>query len=304
MLKLHDNIDEVQDKMFYRIDETLYFIYTREYEGIGQVKVFFDTTEYISTQMTILKISFVVILVALFLNFFIGKIISRRLLRDLKNISDKLQGIDMDGRLEKIDANGPEGDEIKILTDTLNKSFLKIEKQTQNLKQFITDVSHEFKTPLMSLNSKIDVLERKLQGHSFSKKEQEEFFVYIKSNTSKLNSLLETLFLLSRYEEKIQKFSPRNINFSEYLEKKARDFFHLRDSVSVEYDIQPDVFFDIEDTTCNIIIENLLTNAVKFADVQEPKVVVGCDRNTFWISDNGIGIKSEEVEKIYDKFHK
>jgi signal transduction histidine kinase len=46
------------------------------------------------------------------------------------------------------------------LANTINQSILKIRKQTQNLKQFITDVSHEFKTPLMVINSKIDLYKK------------------------------------------------------------------------------------------------------------------------------------------------
>ena len=136
LLKLHDNLDEVHNKMFYRIDETLYFIYSREYEGIGQVKVFFDTTEYISTQVIILKMSFVIIIFSLFFTFFIWKFISKRLLKNLTTISDRLQWVDVDSHIEIIETQWPKDDEIRILSDTLNKSFAKIQTQTQNLKQF------------------------------------------------------------------------------------------------------------------------------------------------------------------------
>jgi signal transduction histidine kinase len=57
--------------------------------------------------------------------------------------------------------SGSDDDEIKILADTLDSAFQKIETQTSSLKQFITDVSHEFKTPLMVINSDIDVYEKK-----------------------------------------------------------------------------------------------------------------------------------------------
>ena len=304
LLKLHDNLDEVHNKMFYRIDETLYFIYSREYEGIGQVKVFFDTTEYISTQVIILKMSFVIIIFSLFFTFFIWKFISKRLLKNLTTISDRLQWVDVDSHIEIIETQWPKDDEIRILSDTLNKSFAKIQTQTQNLKQFITDVSHEFKTPLMSINSKIDLIQKKLESWKIETQEYISFCEYVKHQTKRLNTLLETLFLLSRFEENIQKFSTNNINFSKYLSQKTRVFFDDYPQINIVTYINKDIHLDIEDTTMNIIIENLFTNAVKFADKVSPEIEIWCDDTAFWVCDNGKWMTQEELSQVTQKFYK
>lgn len=304
LLKLHDNLDEVHNKMFYKIDETLYFIYSREYEGIGQVKVFFDTTEYISTQVIILKMSFVIIIFSLFFTFFIWKFISKRLLKNLTTISDRLQWVDVDSHIEIIETQWPKDDEIRILSDTLNKSFAKIQTQTQNLKQFITDVSHEFKTPLMSINSKIDLIQKKLESWKIETQEYISFCEYVKHQTKRLNTLLETLFLLSRFEENIQKFSTNNINFSKYLSQKTRVFFDDYPQINIVTYIDKDIHLDIEDTTMNIIIENLFTNAVKFADKVSPEIEIWCDDTAFWVCDNGKWMTQEELSQVTQKFYK
>jgi len=64
-------------------------------------------------------------------------------------------------------------DEIRVLANALNNSFEKIKTQTQNLKQFITDVSHEFKTPLMVINSKIDLFTKKQEKEKLEKEDLE-----------------------------------------------------------------------------------------------------------------------------------
>jgi signal transduction histidine kinase len=77
----------------------------------------------------------------------------------LRKISQEAKDISLDSYHE-IQCEGCNDDEVKILANTINQSILKIRKQTQNLKQFITDVSHEFKTPLMVINSKIDLYKK------------------------------------------------------------------------------------------------------------------------------------------------
>lgn len=304
--KLHDNVNSVQNKLFYQTeDNTLYLIYSRYYEGIGEVKIFFEMTEYIQSQIVIIKISLIIMFLSFFIAYFIGRIISQKSLQNITRISQKLHNLNLDEKLPVISSVGPQDDEIEILVQTLNKSFGKIEKQTHNLKQFITDVSHEFKTPLMSINSKIDVLQKKHDTVSkLSTQEEQDFFSYIKEKTYKLNSLLEMLFLFSRFEENIQKFTKTEVNFSDYLDKKIDTFFENYPQVTLKKEISPDIHLSIEDTTCNIIIENLFTNAVKFADSKNPIIKIGCDEKSFWVIDNGKGIKKEEIEKITQKFYK
>lgn len=61
--------------------------------------------------------------------------------------------------------------------------------------------------------------------------------------------------------------------------------------IQVKYDIKKDIFLEIEEVTCTIIINNLLTNALKFADTKKPHIEIGSDETGFWIYDNGAGIQ-------------
>jgi len=148
-----------------------------------------------------MKTGIVFILLVFFLQFFAGKFISRKLLKDLKNISEKLKTVDIHSENKYVTCNMPEDDEIRILADALNSSYDTIESQTQKLKQFLTDVSHEFKTPLMGMSSELDVLMKKKEKSSLQHEDTERFFMNTRVNIRKLNSLLETLFFLSRIEE-------------------------------------------------------------------------------------------------------
>jgi signal transduction histidine kinase len=133
-------------------------------------------------------------------------------LRNLKNISEKAKKIDIENHFEPIKIIGHPEDEINIMADTINKSFLKIQNQTSTLKQFITDVSHEFKTPIMVINSEIDVYNKKLEKNELGEQDIQKLFEKIKEKTNKLNKLLETFLLLSRIENNIEHLNKKEID--------------------------------------------------------------------------------------------
>jgi signal transduction histidine kinase len=90
-------------------------------------------------------------------------------LRDLKDISESIKNININQNTKLIISDTlSKDDEIRLLADALNKSYDAIEAETEKLKQFLTDVSHEFKTPLMSLSSRLDVLAKKREKKSLA----------------------------------------------------------------------------------------------------------------------------------------
>jgi len=303
--KVHEDIVTVKDQYLYKDGETIYFIYTKYFEHIGEVKVFFDTTPYITSQLIIMKTGIVFILIVFFLQFFAGKMISRKLLKDLKNIAEKLKTVDIHSENKHVSCNMPEDDEIRILADALNGSYDTIESQTQKLKQFLTDVSHEFKTPLMGMSSELDVLMKKKEKSSLKTQDIQKFFANTRMNITKLNGLLETLFFLSRIEETSGCLVKQKLSVKDYVNKKlteiSQNFPHK--NISCDLDIKKDLVYEVEENTFSILLDNLLSNAIKFSPKQV-KLVITADKNSFSIEDNGPGIESSEGKKIWDKFYR
>ena len=157
---LHDDPEEVKKVMnsfFYKIEDKTYFVFKNDYEDIWEVSILYDTTDYFNSQVIIIKVSLVIILISILLNYLLWKYISGISLRQLKNISKEVIDINLDKDIKKLDLSWPDDDEIRILWEALNQSFSKLKTISENQKQFIVDVSHEVKTPLMVINSKIDL---------------------------------------------------------------------------------------------------------------------------------------------------
>ncbi|MDC0506038.1 HAMP domain-containing histidine kinase [Candidatus Gracilibacteria bacterium] len=306
--KLHGSekaIEDLNNSLFYREDGKIFFIFSKYYAGLGEVKILFDTTQYIKAQLIIIKISLVLMLLFSIAVYFLGKVVSKRALSGLISIAAQAKKNNLEDKLQKISVDGPGDDEIKILANTINTAFKKINTQTSNLKQFITDVSHEFKTPLMGINSKIDLYNKKCEKGTCSPNELQNLLLGVKGSTKKLNKLLETLFLFSRMQDGITCFDKKSIDLGNYIigETDSLITSYKDKDIDIRYKINTGVYKEIESSTFGILLDNLLTNAIKFSN-DNIRIEVGLTQKSFWVKDNGVGIEKQNLSKIWDKFYR
>jgi len=304
--KIKENPEQVKDRYFYLDWEDVYFIYSKNFDEIWEVKVFFDTTSYIASQITIIKVSLVFMFVVFLFQYFFGRIISKRLLGNLEYISRSAKDIDINNNTQRF--SFPEltqDDEILILSKALNESYDTIDLQTSQLKQFLTDVSHEFKTPLMVMNSHIDLLEKKNDGTMLENTDLKKYFSAARKHISKLNWLLESLFFLSRTEEKKSCLVKSKSNLASFVNERVellQENFPHKNIVYIQ-NIPKDLQYEIEENTFSILIDNLISNAIKFSP-DDSRVEISANTSSFTISDNWPWISKEEAKKIWDKFYR
>lgn len=304
--KIKEAPELISDRYFYRDGEKIYFIYSKYFPDIGDVKVLFDTTPYITSQLIIIKTGIIFIFIVFILQFFGGRYISGRLLKDLKSISSTLWDIDINTKQSRIVYhNMPKWDEIRILAEALNTSYDAIEIQTGKLKQFLTDVSHEFKTPLMVMNSRLDVLEKKQYKNALEQNDVKDFFSLSRQNIAKLNGLLQSLFFISKIEEQSWCLVKKNINVKNVFEQRilqvAEGFPHK--SLDYSLDIDETLMYSVEENTFGVLIDNLISNAMKFSS-DDMQLEIKADKKMFQIQDNGPGIPKWDREKIWEKFYR
>lgn len=301
--KIHDDISKIEDEYFYNYEDKTYFIFSKHYEWIWLIKILFDTTPYVKAQLMIIKTSIFIILFFIFVYYLFWKIFAKYSLRKLNEISEQAKKINLNEKIQKIEIEAHPQDEIKILANTLNLAFEKIGYQSENQKQFIIDVSHEFKTPLMIINSKIDLYHKKVEKNKVNKNDIYFLLDSIKSNTKKLNKLLETMFLLSRFQDEIIDFNKTEINLWEYIKIFSDNLlFSINNkNVLITYKISSDIFVEIEKSTFNILLENILTNAIKFSNPWG-NIEIWIEEGNFWVKDTWIWIDSFIWEKVWNKF--
>ncbi len=255
-----------------------------------------------SSILLILRLGLIAVLVLM--QYYIWRFLSRYLLRDLKYIAQELSKLWWNSIDARINCKLPKNDEISILVEALNNSYRARKTETQKLKQFQTDVSHEFKTPLMVMQSRLDVLEKKHEKWMLTHDEQQDFFTVARKNILKMNTLIETLFFLSCCEDSDWGCLQRTrINMLEFFQSKKEDILLQFPERNIQFilNVEPDLYYHIGRVSFSILVNNLIENAIKFwAD----SITLTATNTYFSVSDNGVWIPELEQKKIFEKFYR
>jgi signal transduction histidine kinase len=198
---------------------------------------------------------------------------------------------------------GSYSDEIDELAYNFNKMARELYGMDYMRKDFMSNVSHEIKTPVAAITGFSEIL---LDG-GLKEEEQNEYLMYLNQESNRLSRLCENMLRMSRLDhqcivekkQKVQvdeqirrciillndKWSEKNINFELQLEKN---------SLLSDYDLLFQVW------------TNLIDNAIKYSNQDSTIRILTRVENgmlTVTISDEGIGIAKEKQDKIFDHFY-
>ena len=171
---------------------------------------------------------------------------------------------------------------------------------------FVSSVSHEFKTPLTSIKA---LAERLQEGKVKDPSKAEQYFSVISQDTEKLIRLVKNILDFSKIEEGKKEYEFEETDVGQLVAQQLENFRKgefqkdLKIHAQIPKDI-PHLFVD-RDALSQAII-NLLDNASKFSpDKKEIYVSVKKDEENVIIEvdDRGIGIHQDELNKIFDKFY-
>jgi signal transduction histidine kinase len=171
---------------------------------------------------------------------------------------------------------------------------------------FVSSVSHEFKTPLTSMRT---LIERIQEGKVKDKSKMDQYISVIAQDTDKLTRLVGNILDFSRMEEGKREFDFVETDVAQLVSYRVQEFQkdELRKDFSIQTLIQeniPQLALDRESFSQALI--NLLDNAVKFSlDKKEIQVHLHADEENVFLEvrDKGIGIPPDEQDAIFEKFY-
>ena len=249
----------------------------------------------------ILIIAYPLILIVL---FFIARFIAGRSIKPISSIIKTSNIITKDNLTSRIPL--PQNkDELFVLSQTINNLLDRIETAIEREKQFTSDASHELRTPLTVIKGTLEVLIRKPRNPA----EYEEKINFCVKEVNRLNHLVDQLLLLARFENQTQTLKLENVYLNAlFLDTIARYSSSIQaKKINVLTEFSQDFYLKTDNYLFSIIINNLISNAVKYSNSNDDltvKIINNGVKVECYIIDSGIGIPAEDLERIFNPFYR
>jgi len=256
----------------------------------------------------VLYAALIAIILTLILSFTLSKSFSRPLKR-MQKISLNMAHGDFDERvvIESEDEVGQLAQSFNYLADKLQETIASLQEKEEQQRRFVADVSHELRTPLTSIQGFVKALR---DGVYESEQDKEEYYQIILSEVKRLIRLVNDLLDLSQIELGQIKMEMEILDLKGIIKNSIRNLMpkikdkELRIVIELADDL-PLVFAD-RDRIEQVLI-NLISNAIDFTPQGETIKVISKredDEVLVMIKDTGPGIPVEELNNIWNRFHK
>ncbi|KOS66237.1 membrane protein [Lysinibacillus contaminans] len=195
-------------------------------------------------------------------------------------------------------------DEIGQLADSFNVMTKKLQENDVIRKEFISNVSHDFQSPLLNIQGYVDLL----KNPQLSEQERQEYATIIEMETKRLSTLTKQLLLLTSLDQSTRLLKREPFRLDEQLKDTVRKYrWQLEEAnVQLSYQLEPTTFNGDAGLLQNVW-DNLLTNAIKY-NVEGGEIHIHLQEQTscmeVLIEDSGIGITEDQLLKVFDRFYR
>ncbi len=279
-------------------------ILNQKSEKIGAVLIVSSAEEIFSVLDEIRKKLFLITIFTCAIIFVLAFFIANLIMEPLKKILvvlEKISAGQLDQRIEIKNKN-----EFAQLASSFNKMTNKLAQIENTREEFVSNVSHELKTPL----SAIKVLtESMLNEKDIPLDIYREFLSDINSEIDRMTNIVNDLLTLVKLDKKRFPLNISDTNLNNMLENIIKRLTPLADkkNIELEFTCNKNIMLQADEMKLSLAISNLIDNGIKYTPSGgKVKINIDSDENFAYITvqDNGIGINESEQEKIFERFYR
>lgn len=191
------------------------------------------------------------------------------------------------------------------LGNIINAKMEKNSQSKKEIQEMVSDIAHQIKTPIANIRMYSDTI----SNNDLSKEKEQEFLEIITGQVDKLEFFTDSLTKMSRLETNMIVLNKEQAKIIECLEKSKEQAQSLAEKKNINIEINGDISATIKyDKKWTLeVICNILENAIKYTN-DNGKIEINIEKLESFlkidITDNGIGIESENINNIFKRFYR
>jgi two-component system, OmpR family, sensor histidine kinase ArlS len=309
ILNTQSQLDVYVNNVFYKFEsvlrEEVYVYSTSVFENnqMYYVNIYFDASRIIDEVTMIGLFVSGAGLLGLMIMVAVGPVASRKLVQPISDMTEVAKTISANNINTRLNVKASQH-ELKELAETFNHMMDRIEDDYIKQQQFVSDASHELRTPIAVLRGYVDMLDR--WGKN-DKEILEESIQAIKNEAGNMQDLVEKLLFIARNDKKTLKLTKEEFNINEVMDEVFKETKMIDTTHEINNATCEDVIVFADKNRIKQAIRIFVENAIKFTP-SGGKIDIFCDIKGEFVSinvkDSGIGIRSKDLKKIFNRFYR
>ena len=204
---------------------------------------------------------------------------------------------------ERLNVEGTQN-ELKDLANVINEMLDRLETSYESQKQFVSDASHELRTPIAVIQGYANMLDR---WGSTNEEVLDESIESIQNESRYMQDLVEKLLFLSRHDKKTLKLNKKRFNMRPIVEDMVKETKLVAPDRIINSPVLEDVTVYGDKQAIKQAIRIFIDNAVKYSKLGDEINIMCKNQNgdcVITVQDTGIGMTRYDVEHIFDRFYR
>lgn len=270
----------------------------------GAMLITFSTSEIAATIDGLEQKGILIVGIIVALSILLGYILSTVLVKPFARVTKSIEDLTDGYQNEEISV--PDYTETALITDAFNKMLSRMKVLDESRDEFVSNVSHELKTPLTSMK----VLADSLVGQQGIPEElYQEFMGDITAEIDRENKIITDLLSLVKMDKKAANLNIEHLNINQLLEDILRRLRPIADKRNIDLilDSFRPVEADVDEVKFTLAISNLVENGIKYnVDDGWVRVTLDADHKDFYVkvADSGMGIPQDSIDRIFERFYR
>ena len=192
-------------------------------------------------------------------------------------------------------------DEVHKLGKVFNEMLESLEGASKRERQFSSDVSHELRTPISVIMAESEYGAK----YTDSIEDAKESFDVIERQSKRMTTMINQILELARLDSRLE-IPKQKLQLSDKIKHTLEDYKILFDNknINLSITIEENISIYANEALIMRMIDNLLSNALKYANTEVTVCLAKRNRIIFEVADDGIGISDEEKINIWNRFYK